>query len=72
MDRITSRTQTGQAIVTIRQRKTPPDDSLENPYEAAVSRLADYEDTGLTPEEVVAMKEELVMLEKIVAFAGGV
>lgn len=49
-------------------------DSLEGKYKAEqvidilAERLADYEDTGLAPEEVVAMKEELVALEKIVAF----
>lgn len=60
MDRITSRTQSGEAIVPIKRQKGPQNGPLKNPYEAAVQRLADYEDTGLSPEQVLEMQGEMV------------
>lgn len=58
MDRITSRDLAGHAIVPIPRPKGNYAGPWTNPYESAVERLADYEDTGLTPQELKTVKAE--------------
>ena len=48
MERLTERTGEGQAI--------PRMDLRRNGHQRCMERLAEYEDTGLTPEEIIAGK----------------
>lgn len=34
-----------------------------NPFEAAVDRLAEYEDTGLTPQNIICREDDIKLLQ---------
>lgn len=62
MDRITARDSKGVAIIPVLREKKGQRIDLGEParrFHAAISRLADYEDTGWTPEDISEKKAML-------------
>ena len=66
MNRLTGRTEAGSHSVVYGEefifRMNDKDYSL---YVKTIDRLADYEDTGLTPEEIKALRKDNEKLHKL-------
>lgn len=58
MDRLTERDEFGNANIIVSDIVPKLQAELSNALTATLNRLAAYEDTGLTPEEVATMKAE--------------
>ena len=57
MERLTEKTETGAALkLNAPRTEQEARDQLMAAYEVAINRLAAYEDTGITPEQITANK----------------